>query len=49
MRIRKSTGADLDRIKRNLLGKLGYTRCGIIHVVEDSFPRYAFEKTKHVS
>ncbi len=46
--MRIDTHAD-NRVMRNLLEKLGYTRCGIIHVIEDSFPRYAFEKTKHVS
>ena len=35
-----------NRVMQNLLGKLGFTRCGIIHVVEDNYPRYAYEKTE---
>ena len=30
---------------QNILAKLGFVKCGIIHVVEDNFPRYAYEKT----
>ena len=29
---------------QGLLGKLGFTRCGVIHVAEDSDPRWAYEK-----
>ena len=29
---------------QRLLVKLGFTRCGIIHVVQDTMPRIAFEK-----
>jgi hypothetical protein len=29
---------------QNLLSKLGFTRCGIIYVEEDEYPRYAYEK-----
>ncbi len=35
-----------NRVMQNLLGKLGFTRCGIIHVVEDNDPRYAYEKAE---
>ena len=31
-------------IMQKLLTKLGFTRCGIIYVVEDDYPRYAYEK-----
>ena len=31
-------------IMQNLLTKLGFVRCGIIYVVEDNYPRYAYEK-----
>ena len=34
-------------IMQGLLGKLGFTRCGIIYVVEDNYPRYAYEKNGH--
>ncbi len=30
-------------VMQNMLTKLGFTKCGIIYVVEDSDPRYAFE------
>lgn len=30
-------------VMQNLLAKLGFSRCGIIHVVEDNDPRYAYE------
>lgn len=33
-----------NRVMRNLLTGMGFTQCGIIHVVEDNDPRYAFEK-----
>ena len=35
-----------NRVMQNLLGKLGFTRCGIIYVVEDDYPRYAYEKVR---
>ena len=38
-----------NRVMQNLLNKLGFTRCGIIHVVEDNYPRYAYEKTEQVA
>jgi hypothetical protein len=31
-------------VMQNLLKKLGFIRCGIIYVIEDDYPRYAFEK-----
>ena len=31
-------------VMQNLLGKLGFTRCGIISIVEDDDPRLAYEK-----
>ena len=34
-----------NRVMQNLLAKLGFARCGIIHVAEDDSPRYAYEKT----
>ncbi len=32
-------------VMRNLLKKLGFIHCGTIYVVEDDYPRFAFEKT----
>ena len=32
-------------VMQNLLRKLGFVRCGTIHVTEDSYPRDAFEKS----
>lgn len=31
-------------VMQNLLLKLGFRKCGIIHVVEDDYPRFAYEK-----
>lgn len=31
-------------VMQNLLEKCGFKKCGIIYVVEDNFPRYAYEK-----
>ena len=31
-------------VMQNLLKKLGFEKCGIIHVPEDNDPRYAYEK-----
>ena len=31
-------------VMQNLLQKLGFVKCGIIHVLEDNDPRIAFEK-----
>ncbi len=33
-----------NQVMQRLLIKLGFTRCGIIHVVQDNMPRIAFEK-----
>ena len=33
-----------NQVMQRLLVKLGFTRCGIIHVVQDTMPRIAFEK-----
>ena len=33
-----------NRVMQNLLGKLGFEKCGIIYVYEDRDPRIAFEK-----
>lgn len=33
-----------NRVMQNLLGKLGFTHCGTIHVEEDDDPRLAYEK-----
>ncbi len=34
-----------NRVMQSVLHKLGFIRCGIIYVVEDDYPRYAYEKT----
>ncbi len=34
-----------NRVMQGLLEKLGFVRCGTIHVEEDDFPRLAYEKT----
>ena len=33
-----------NRVMQSLLAKLGFTRCGLIKIVEDSDPRIAYEK-----
>ncbi|MBE6421498.1 MAG: GNAT family N-acetyltransferase [Elusimicrobium sp.] len=33
-----------NQVMQRLLIKLGFTRCGIIHVVQDNMPRITFEK-----
>ncbi len=33
-------------VMQNLLAKLGFEKCGIVHVVEDAYPRIAYEKGK---
>ncbi|MCR4656670.1 MAG: GNAT family N-acetyltransferase [Lachnospiraceae bacterium] len=43
--LRVDTHTD-NKVMQNLLGKMGFVRCGIIHVEEDNYPRYAYEKTK---
>lgn len=41
--LRIDTHAD-NLVMQNLLTKLGFIKCGIIYVVEDNYPRYAYEK-----
>ncbi len=52
MRIRHSTEKDFPRIMeiyayaRNFMAeRLGFVKCGIIHVIEDNYPKYAYEKS----
>ena len=33
-----------NKVMQNLLSKLGFTKCGIIYVVQDPHPRLAYEK-----
>ena len=33
-----------NRVMQSLLEKLGFQKCGVVHVPEDSDPRYAYEK-----
>lgn len=33
-----------NHVMQNLLLKLGFTHCGTIYVVEDNYPRFAYEK-----
>ena len=35
-----------NQVMQNLLSKLSFTKCGIIYVVEDNDPRFAYEKLK---
>ena len=42
--LRVDTHTD-NKVMQNILAKLGFVKCGIIHVVEDNYPRYAYEKT----
>ena len=35
-----------NKVMQNLLQKMGFTQCGIIYVVEDNDPRYAYEKRR---
>ena len=35
-----------NKVMQKLLTKLGFQRCGIIYVIEDNYPRYAYEKGK---
>ena len=41
--LRVDTHTD-NRTMQSLLSKLGFVKCGIIYVVEDKDPRYAYEK-----
>jgi RimJ/RimL family protein N-acetyltransferase len=43
--LRVDTHTD-NKVMQNLLTKNGFIKCGIIHVVEDNYPRYAYEKTE---
>ncbi len=33
-----------NKVMQNLLTRLGFKKCGIIHVLQDNYPRYAYEK-----
>ena len=35
-------------VMQGLLKKCGFVRCGIIHVEEDPYPRFAFEKSRQI-
>ncbi len=35
-----------NKVMQKLLTSLGFTKCGIIHVIEDNYPRFAYEKIK---
>ena len=41
--LRMDTHAD-NIVMQNLLNKLGFEKRGIIHVIEDDYPRFAYEK-----
>lgn len=41
--LRVDTHTD-NKVMQNLLTKLGFKKCGIIHVIQDNYPRYAYEK-----
>ena len=43
--LRVDTHGD-NKVMQGLLKKLGFTYCGIIHVVEDVYPRLAYEKSE---
>ena len=43
--LRMDTHTD-NKVMQSLLTKLGFTRCGIIYVEEDNYPRFAYEKTE---
>ncbi len=38
--------AEKNEHQENILADLGFTKCGIIHVVEDNNPRFAYEELK---
>ena len=42
--LRVDTHTD-NKIMQSVLEKNGFVKCGIIHVIEDDYPRYAYEKT----
>lgn len=35
-----------NKVMQGLLSRLGFVKCGIIHVEEDDDPRYAYERTR---
>ncbi len=35
-----------NKVMQKLLTSLGFTKCGIIHVIEDNYPRFAYKKIK---
>lgn len=41
--LRVDTHTD-NKVMQSLLTKLGFKKCGIIHVIQDNYPRYAYEK-----
>ena len=41
--LRVDTHTD-NKVMQNLFAKLGFKKCGIIHVIQDNYPRYAYEK-----
>ncbi len=41
--LRVDTHGD-NKVVQNMLTRLGFTRCGTIYVVEDNYPRLAYEK-----
>ncbi|MCR4903805.1 MAG: GNAT family N-acetyltransferase [Butyrivibrio sp.] len=41
--LRVDTHTD-NKVMQNILEKLGFIKCGIIHVIEDNYPRFAYEK-----
>ena len=46
--IRIDTHGD-NRVMQNMLRKLGFIHCGTIHVLEDDYPRLAFEKSDSIN
>lgn len=42
--LRVDTHTD-NKVMQNILNKLGFARCGIIYVLEDNYPRYAYERS----
>ena len=43
--LRVDTHTD-NKVMQNILDNLRFARCGIIYVLEDNYPRYAYEKTE---
>ncbi len=37
-----------NQVMQNLLNSMGFRQCGIIHVIEDNDPRYAYEKLRQL-